>query len=240
MGFDFSPSILKALFVVYHFIEVSATSGAFFPLHKVFSISAAFSAACRENECVNMGRGSGKRVRQLADSLAEESRAKRAYNREVVKMKLPCDLGQRVGSLDGIMLLHSKLINIPMVDEIWQKKKVCIIDDDNDIREIYMMKFNMEGYDVSAAANGEEGLKIIREKKPDVILLDLQMPVKTGAEVLEELYADPLLSKIPVIVLTNLDNEDTFKEIGKFHTRFYLIKSLTTPQKAVDYVKEVL
>ena len=127
-----------------------------------------------------------------------------------------------------------------MVDEIWQRKKVCIIDDDNDIREIYIMKFNMEGYDVSAAADGEEGLRVIREKKPDIILLDLQMPVKTGAEVLAEMYADPALSKIPVIVLTNLDNEDTFKEIGKFHTRFYLIKSLTTPQKAVDYVKEVL
>lgn len=120
------------------------------------------------------------------------------------------------------------------------KKKVCIIDDDADLREIYLMKFNQEGFDVSLAVNGEEGMKSIREHHPDIILLDLQMPVKNGIEVLQELQADEVLQKIPVIVLTNIDNEDAFKEVGEFETRFYLIKSLTTPQKAVEYVREVL
>lgn len=127
-----------------------------------------------------------------------------------------------------------------MEEDIWGKKKVCIIDDDVDLREIYLMKFNQEGFDVLLAVNGEEGMKIIREKKPDIILLDLQMPVKSGVEVLQELRADQELAKIPVIVLTNIDNEDAFKKIGEYETRFYLIKSLTTPQKAVDYVREVL
>lgn len=127
-----------------------------------------------------------------------------------------------------------------MTKEIWQKKKVCIIDDDPNLREIYLMKFNQEGFDVSLAINGEEGMQSIREKRPDIILLDLQMPVKNGVEVLQELEADSELSKIPVIILTNIDNEDAFREVGKFETRFYLIKSLTTPQKAVDYVREVL
>ncbi|TXI33834.1 MAG: response regulator [Candidatus Moraniibacteriota bacterium] len=127
-----------------------------------------------------------------------------------------------------------------MTEEIWQKKKVCIIDDDPNLREIYLMKFNQEGFDVSLAINGEEGMQSIREKRPDIILLDLQMPVKNGVEVLQELAADSELSKIPVIILTNIDNEDAFREVGKFETRFYLIKSLTTPQKAVDYVREVL
>jgi two-component system alkaline phosphatase synthesis response regulator PhoP len=127
-----------------------------------------------------------------------------------------------------------------MTEEIWQKKKVCIIDDDPNLREIYLMKFNQEGFDVSLAINGEEGMQSIREKRPDIILLDLQMPVKNGVEVLQELEADSELSKIPVIILTNIDNEDAFREVGKFETRFYLIKSLTTPQKAVDYVREVL
>lgn len=127
-----------------------------------------------------------------------------------------------------------------MTEDIWQKKKVCIIDDDPNLREIYLMKFNQEGFDVSLAVDGEEGVKLIREKRPDIILLDLQMPVKNGVEVLQELEADSELSKIPVIILTNIDNEDAFREVGKFETRFYLIKSLTTPQKAVDYVKEVL
>lgn len=127
-----------------------------------------------------------------------------------------------------------------MEEEIWKKKKVCIVDDDPNVREIYLMKFNQEGFDVSLATNGEEGLKVIREERPDIILLDLQMPVKNGVEVLAELHQDQELRKIPVIVLTNIDNEDSFKEVGKFETRFYLVKSLTTPQKAVDYVREVL
>lgn len=124
--------------------------------------------------------------------------------------------------------------------EIWEKKKVCIVDDDPSLREIYFTKFTQEGFQVVVAVDGEEGLKCIRETRPDIVLLDLQMPIKNGIEVLQELDEDEVLSKIPVIVLTNIDNEEAFKEVGKFETRFYLIKSLTTPQQAVDYVKEVL
>ncbi|MDP2838252.1 MAG: response regulator [Candidatus Moranbacteria bacterium] len=95
--------------------------------------------------------------------------------------------------------------------DVWEKKKVCIIDDDANIREIYLTKFNQEGFDVSLAMNGEEGLKVIRETKPDIILLDLQMPIMSGVEVLDALHKDLELSKIPVIVLTNIDHEDAFR-----------------------------
>lgn len=126
--------------------------------------------------------------------------------------------------------------------DVWEKRKVCIIEDDQDVRDIYVMKFTKEGFSVSSAENGEIGMKVIREVRPDIILLDVQMPVKDGIEVLRELQADPDtgLAKIPVVMLTNVDDEETIKQIGKFDTRFYLIKSLTTPQKAVDYVREVL
>lgn len=127
-----------------------------------------------------------------------------------------------------------------MLNEIWKKKKVCVVDDDSDIREIYLKKFQLSGFDTVGAADGEEGLRMIRETKPDIILLDLQMPVKTGVEVLAELHADPSIARIPVIILTNVDDEEVVKQVGTFSTQFYLIKSLTTPQKAVDYVKEVL
>lgn len=127
-----------------------------------------------------------------------------------------------------------------MGKDIWTKKKVCIIDDDANVREIYLVKFHQEGFDVSLAINGEEGMKVVRAEHPDIILLDLQMPVKSGVEVLRELQADETLRKIPVIVLSNIDNEDAFKAVGEFETRFYLIKSLTTPQQTVEYVREVL
>ncbi|MFZ2187147.1 MAG: response regulator [Candidatus Moraniibacteriota bacterium] len=125
-------------------------------------------------------------------------------------------------------------------NDIWRKKKVCIIDDDQDICEIYLMKFRLEGFDVAVATNGEEGLKMIRETEPDVILLDIEMPVMNGIEVLAALRKDPVCGKIPVIMLTNQDNEGAYKEVGQFNTRFYIIKSLATPQKVVDLVREVL
>jgi DNA-binding response OmpR family regulator len=125
-------------------------------------------------------------------------------------------------------------------NEIWRKKKVCIIDDDANIREIYLMKFNLEGFDVSVATNGEEGMRVIRETMPDIILLDIEMPVMNGMDVLEQLHADTALVTIPVIMLTNQDNEEAFRQVGKYHTRFYIIKSLATPQKVVDLVREAL
>jgi len=122
----------------------------------------------------------------------------------------------------------------------WEKTKVCIIDDDDNIREIYSVKFMVEEFDVVSAKDGEEGLRVIRAEKPDVILLDLQMPVKSGFDVLEELRDDPDVRRIPVLILSNVDDEQTFRRVGEFETRFYLIKSLVTPQKVVDAVREVL
>lgn len=121
-----------------------------------------------------------------------------------------------------------------------ESKKVCIIDDEDDIREIYSMKFDSEGFKVISAANGEEGLKLMREQKPDVVLLDLQMPVKSGIDVLKEMRRDKSIKSIPVVVLSNISEEKTFAKVGKFNTHFYIVKALTTPQKVVDIVHEVL
>lgn len=127
-----------------------------------------------------------------------------------------------------------------MEKSLWKKTKVCIIDDDDDIREIYSVKFMTEDYDVVSAKDGEEGLRVLRAEKPDIILLDLQMPVKDGFAVLEELRDDAELKRIPVIILSNVDDEQAFKKAGAFETRFYLIKSLVTLQKVVDTVREAL
>lgn len=126
-----------------------------------------------------------------------------------------------------------------MSDEL--ARLVCIIDDDANIRDIYQRKFLQSGYDVISGANGEEGLQVIRKQKPDIILLDIQMPIKDGLEVIKELQADVDLRRIPVIILSNVDDEVMYKKIGNLDaTRFYLVKSLVTPQKVVDTVEEVL
>jgi len=119
-------------------------------------------------------------------------------------------------------------------------KLVCVVDDDANIREIYSAKLHAEGFDVISAENGEDGIALIREKKPDIVLLDILMPVKNGFDVLEEMNEDPSIASIPVVILSNIDDEKSLKTAGKFDTRFYLIKSLTTPQKMVQIVREVL
>jgi CheY-like chemotaxis protein len=128
-----------------------------------------------------------------------------------------------------------------MEEDLEQKKTVCIVDDNNDIREIYRMKFQREGFVVVTAKDGEEGLRVIREKRPDIIVLDIEMPVLDGLGVLHTLKKDPELADIPVIVLSNIDNDSLFREVSELGAaQHYLIKALTEPQKVVDIAFEVL
>jgi two-component system phosphate regulon response regulator PhoB len=121
------------------------------------------------------------------------------------------------------------------------QKLVCIIDDNDDIREIYRMKFATEGIETITAADGAEGLRIIREKRPSVILLDIQMPVMDGIAVLRELKAEPELSKIPVIILSNVDSDDMFRTVTELGAaEYYLVKSLVDPQRVIDVAMEAL
>ncbi len=127
-----------------------------------------------------------------------------------------------------------------MNENPFKRPKICVIDDDADLLEIYLLNLNRENFDAVLAKDGEEGLKIIREHIPDAIILDLQMPKKNGFEVLAELAKDSTLSHIPVVILSNADDEASFKKVGKFETHFYLVKALTTPEKVVKILREVI
>lgn len=127
------------------------------------------------------------------------------------------------------------------MDGISQKQLVCIIDDNDDILTIYRVKFEREGFSVVTAKNGEEGLQAIREKRPAVILLDIQMPVMDGLEVLKVLKADEELKKTPVVILSNIDNDEMFQKVSDLGAaEYYLVKSLADPQKVVDVTLEAL
>lgn len=117
---------------------------------------------------------------------------------------------------------------------------VCIVEDEAEIREIYARKFESEGFRLVLAVDGEDGMKKIREARPDIVLLDLNMPVRDGEWVLQELRGDEALASVPVIVLSNVDDENMFTKAGPYGTRRYLTKSLTTPTMAVQAVREVL
>ncbi len=83
-----------------------------------------------------------------------------------------------------------------------RKAKILLIDDDVDFVELTKTILESKPYEIVVAYDGDEGLQKAREEKPDLILLDVIMPVKDGFTAAEQLKKDPQLSKIPVLMLT--------------------------------------
>ena len=86
-------------------------------------------------------------------------------------------------------------------------KKILIVDDDPDVILFIATVLKDHGYQSVDAANGREGLKIVRSENPDMVLLDLMMPQKSGIALLSELKKDEKLKKIPVIMVTGVAGE---------------------------------
>jgi DNA-binding response OmpR family regulator len=120
------------------------------------------------------------------------------------------------------------------------KQRVCIVEDEPTIREIYQIELEKNGYEVFTASDGQEGLDIIKKKNPHIALIDIMMPKVNGIELMEMMKKDKELSKIPVIVLTNLSDEETIKKAGELESKFYLNKTLFKPSDVVGIVREAL
>lgn len=119
-------------------------------------------------------------------------------------------------------------------------KKVLLVEDDEMLHTMYTQKFAKEGYEVFSAYNGAEGLQMVDEKKPDVILLDIIMPKMDGFVALKKLKKNENTAKIPVILLTNLGQEEDIRKGKELGADDYFIKANHTPQEIVAKVKEVL
>ncbi len=117
-------------------------------------------------------------------------------------------------------------------------KKILIIEDEELIVDLLQKKLTMEGYVVSVARNGEEGLKLMREQKPDLILLDIIMPKKGGFEVMEEMQKDKELKKISVIVISNSGQPVELDRAQKLGASDWLIKTEFNPQEVIEKVKK--
>ena len=117
---------------------------------------------------------------------------------------------------------------------------VLIVEDDVFLAEIYQKKFEMEGFKVSMANNGENGLTDIKKKKPDIVLLDILLPKLDGFAVLEAAKEDPATKNIPIILLTNLGQKDDVQRGLDEGAVDYLIKTHFKPSEVVDKVRKVL
>jgi len=118
--------------------------------------------------------------------------------------------------------------------------KIAIIEDDLVINQMYRMKFEADGFEVQIADNGKRGVAMVQSFKPDIILLDLQMPHMDGAEALAEIRSHDWGKTVPVIILTNLGEEEAPKSLRALGIHSYIVKADLTPRQVVGRVKEAL
>jgi len=117
---------------------------------------------------------------------------------------------------------------------------ILIVEDDDPIRNLYEIKFSQQGYNVISAMNGLDGYEKAKQTVPDIILLDLRMPVMSGDEMLAKLRATEWGCDIRVIILTNISKSEAPMSLRYLHVDRYVTKVHHTPSQIVDVVREVL
>lgn len=120
------------------------------------------------------------------------------------------------------------------------KKTILIVEDEADIREAMADALRQEGYTVHTAENGEVGLNLARANHPDLIMLDLVMPVMDGQTMLKKLREDPWGNKVKVVILSAMDDVKSVASAHESDIDDYLIKSNSSLKELVNKVRENL
>lgn len=118
--------------------------------------------------------------------------------------------------------------------------KVAIIEDDQAISQMYRIKFEAEGYNVETAENGKLGLELAEKMRPDVILLDLMMPIMSGEEMLAALRKTSWGKDMKVIILTNKGEQEIPPEVKELNVISLILKADMTPRQVAELVKNKL
>lgn len=108
------------------------------------------------------------------------------------------------------------------------QKKLLLVEDDPFLSSLLKARLAKEGFVVAYAADGEEALGLLRKEKPDLVLLDLILPKKSGFEVLEIIRDDPRLVKLPVMIVSNLGQESDIARGKELGAVAYFIKAKTS------------
>jgi len=121
-----------------------------------------------------------------------------------------------------------------------KKLKILFIEDDPDQIFLYQSKFGLEGFEFFSVRTGAEGLELAKTKKPDLILLDLVLIAESGVDVLADLKKDPTTESIPVVILTNLVQEEVIEKTKKLGAVDFIVKANMMPSEVVQRVREIL
>lgn len=119
-------------------------------------------------------------------------------------------------------------------------KKILFIEDEPALQQTLGGFLKGQGYEVVSALDGEAGLLAVKSERPDLVLLDLILPKKNGLDVLGEMRADPAIAAIPVIVLTNIESNDTIKQATELGAKAYLVKTSYSLDEVLEKVRTVI
>lgn len=119
-------------------------------------------------------------------------------------------------------------------------QKILIVEDEPILQKALSTALTQEGYDIKSALDGEIGLNLAKQEKPDLILLDLILPKMDGFEVLAALQKDEETKDLPVIILTNLENSQDIEKALVLGAKTYLVKANYDLKDVVKKVKETI
>ncbi len=118
--------------------------------------------------------------------------------------------------------------------------KILIVEDEEALVKVFQEKFEREHFDVETVTKGDAVLGAVKRFAPDIILLDIILPKKSGLVVLKELKANPEFKHIPVIMISNLDGDEQIKEALRNGAIDYLVKSQHPINEIVEKVNKAI
>jgi CheY-like chemotaxis protein len=117
---------------------------------------------------------------------------------------------------------------------------ILVVEDEHVFRMIYRGVLENAGFEVLEAENGKKGWDIVREKKPNLVLLDLILPEMSGYEVLEKIRKDPATKDIPVIVFSVMGAEENIQKALDLGANYFKIKGANSPSDILDQIDKIL
>ena len=118
--------------------------------------------------------------------------------------------------------------------------RVLMLEDHRDVAELYQLKLQLEGYRVAVAADGPSGLDLARRLRPDVILLDVHLPILDGLQVLATLRESEDMRQVPVVVFSDDDSYETMQRARRLNVAAYLVKANLLPSTLASVVGDAL
>ncbi len=120
------------------------------------------------------------------------------------------------------------------------RNKILLVEDSKVVQQMYRSKLVLERFNVLTADNGMEAIKILSQEKPDIILLDLMMPVMDGYKVLQIIKTDPKSADIPVLVFSARGQPEEVEKAMNLGAAGYIVKATTKPNEVVEQIRKVL